>query len=84
MKLKFAGFVRISDEWRFEGWLVEGVDFNPDKENDAESLINKIKVDVEKENGPDSYRTIAFMDGAREGKEGGTPDHAEDLSPNKS
>lgn len=70
-RLKYAGFVRVNDEWRFEGWLVDGESFNsPEYSMNAEARIKDIRKVVEEENGPETYRTIAFVDGAREGKQG--------------
>lgn len=67
--LKYGVFTRVNDKWRFESWLVEGIDF---RTGDAEARIHELKKEVEKECGPGSLQTFAFIDGANQGK-AGTP-----------
>lgn len=56
--IKYAMYAQVNGAWRFEGWL-EYDNTNPDE---ASEKIAKAKAECEADNGPDSFRTFAFLD----------------------
>lgn len=61
--VKYAIFVRVNDKWRFESWL-------ENSHAPAEELDGMRQM-AELENGIGSFYSVAFIDYARAGKEGG-------------